>query len=171
MTGVQTCALPISLILDVGCGAGRDAKFFLDCGLQVIGIDLSEKLIEIAKKNISNARFYVMDFERLVFPKEKFDGVWASASLVHLPKERLQHVIGEIHQILRKDGLFFSSFRVGAGERFTEERRGKAILKRFYSYYKPEEVRQALMKAEFTIQDEEPDSINSGDWIFFLARK
>lgn len=160
-----------SLVLDIGCGAGRDAKFFSDFGLQVAGIDFSEKLIDIAKKKVPEGEFYVMDFENLEFSENEFDGIWASASLLHIPKKRLLSVFKKIYFVLKKDGLFYSSFRVGEGEKFTEEKRGNAILKRFYSYYEPAELRKLLEKSKFNIIKEELNSIDSRDWAFFLTKK
>lgn len=136
-----------SLVLDIGCGAGRDAFYLSSKGFSITGIDFSEKLIEIAKKKVPNGKFFVMDFENLSFPENSFDGVWASASLLHIPKERLLETLKRISLVLKKNGLFFSLFRVGEGEKLTKEKRGDAVLERFYAYYKPEEI-EALLKKQ-----------------------
>lgn len=160
-----------SSVLDVGCGAGRDASYFAQKGLLVTGIDFSEKLIEIAKKKAPSGKFSVMDFEKLSFPKNSFDGVWASASLLHIPKNKLSQNLEKINLILKKNGLFFSLFRVGKGEKITKEKRGNAILERFYAYYKPEEILDLLKKAGFKNIEWELDNGISGDWIGIFARK
>lgn len=158
-------------VLDVGCGAGRDATDITNKGFQVTGIDFSEKLIEIASKNVPRGNFSVMDFEKLDFPENNFDGVWASASLLHVPKKRLLATLEKINLVLKKGGLFFSLYRVGEGEKFTKEKRGNAILERFYTYYKPEEIRVLLERAGFREIESELDLIETGSWVGFFARK
>ncbi len=160
-----------SKILDIGCGAGRDASYFASKGFSITGIDFSKRLIEIAKNKVSGGKFSVMDFENLSFPYSNFDGVWASASLLHIPKRKLLPTLKKINLVLKKNGLFFSLFRVGEGEKLTQEKRGDAILKRFYAYYKPEEIETLLKKAGFENIESELDSIVSGEWVGFFARK
>lgn len=160
-----------SSILDIGCGAGRDALYLAQKGLLVTGIDFSEKLIEIARNKVPSGKFLVMDFENLTFAENSFDGAWASASLVHIPRERLLKTLKKINTVLKKNGLFFSLFRVGEGERLTKEKRGDAMLERFYAYYKPEELENLLKKAGFKKIVPELDTIASGDWVGIFARK
>lgn len=160
-----------SVVLDVGCGAGRDASYFISKDFSVTGIDFSEKLIDIARKKVPKGKFLVMDFEELEFTENSFDGAWASASLLHMPKERLLSVLIKINSVLKKGGLFFSLYRVGKGEKFTKEKRGNAFLERFYAYYKPDEIRSLLKKAGFKGITSELDVIETGDWVGFFARK
>ena len=158
-------------ILDVGCGAGRDAQFFIKQGLHVTGIDNSEKLIEITKDKVPGGAFFVMDFEELPLPKNSFEGIWANASLVHLPKENILPVLKRLGTVLKPGGVFFSTWRVGKGEKFTVEKRGKAELKRYYAYYQPEELASLLQKAGFTDITNDFDEIESGKWILMIAHK
>ena len=145
--------------------------YFVGKGLSIIGIDFSGRLIQIAKKKVTNGKFYVMDFENLSFPESSFDGIWACASLYHLPKENLPRVLKKINLVLKKEGLFFSLFRFGEGERFTKEKRGSAILERFGAYYYPRELEILLVKAGFHNIKFELDSMDTGEWIGFFARK
>lgn len=158
-------------ILDIGCGAGRDALYLSNQGLKVTGIDYSENLISIAKNKVPGAKFLVMDFEEIAFAEKSFDGVWANACLLHLPKNRLLPVLEKIYAILKDTSLLFASFRVGEGERFTLEKRGNAELKRFYSYYQPQELKQKLKEAGFNNVKVELDTIETGDSVAFFARK
>ncbi|MES2223573.1 MAG: class I SAM-dependent methyltransferase [Patescibacteria group bacterium] len=75
-----------SLILDVGCGGGRDSKFFVKNGLRVIGIDVSSVLINEAKKEVSKTVFKCEDILKSKFPNNHFDGIWAQAVLLHLKR-------------------------------------------------------------------------------------
>lgn len=163
-------------ILDVGCGAGRDAMYLSSKGLEVTGIDYSNKLIDIAKKKVPGVKFIVMDFEDLKFSTNSFDGVWANACLYHLPKKNLPKVLDSIHKILKEEGLFFIDLRAGEGEKFTNENRGNAMLRRYGSYYNPKEAEDMLHEAGFKSVAYELDSIEAGpkiivDWIAFFARK
>ncbi len=160
-----------SLVLDVGCGAGRDASYLIGKGLSVTGIDFPKRLVEIARKKVPNGKFLVMDFEKLDFPQNHFDGIWASASLYHIPRRNLLEALKKLNFVLKKNGLFFCLFRAGEGERFTEERRGKAVLKRFAAYYNPEELEILLSKAGFKKIISELDFIETGDWVGLFGRK
>lgn len=160
-----------SFILDVGCGAGRDAKFFIDYGFGVVGIDFSKRLLKIAKQHVPSAKFMLIDFEKLIFPKERFDGVWASASLYHIPKKKLSSVLENIYSTLKKNGLFFAVIREGNGEKMTEERRGDAVFKRFAAYYQPKELVTMLTGIGFKEVSYELDSIRTVPWIGVWGRK
>ncbi|MBI2598308.1 MAG: class I SAM-dependent methyltransferase, partial [Candidatus Diapherotrites archaeon] len=63
-------------ILDIGCGPGRDAKYFSEQGLDVTGIDLTSNFVKMASKNVPNATFKHMDMRSLDFPEDTFDGIW-----------------------------------------------------------------------------------------------
>lgn len=158
-------------ILDLGCGSGRDALYFWEKGASVTGMDISSELIKIARKTAPHCEFLVMDFEEMDFPENSFDGAWASASLLHLKKDRILRVLKKVHKFLKPNGLFFLLMRTGEGERFTVERRGNADLKRFYVYYQPEELQKLLRKASFVNIRYELDNISSGDWVGFFAAK
>lgn len=161
-----------SVVLDVGCGAGRDTQSLCQRGMRVISIDFSEKLLAIAQKNAPKAKFMVMDFENLTFKKDYFGGVWANASLLHLPKKSLQKVLNKLYDILKTDGIFFSTFRVGIGARFTNEKRGNATLKRFYQYYQEDELLGMLKESGFILDHFELDAKqNENDWIAFFCKK
>lgn len=162
---------PGSSILDIGCGAGRDAAYFVQKGLAVTGIDFSEKLIDIVKEKVPAGKFFVIDFEDLSFPEESFDGAWANASLYHIPKTHLAGVFQKVHDVLKKGGIFLSTYRVGEGEKFMKEKRGNATLERFGAYYQPEEIEKILHQAGFGSIKFDLDHIETGDWMRFLARK
>lgn len=105
------------LILDAGCGFGRDTKVFIDRGFKVIGIDLSEKLLEIAKINIPQAKFIKMDLRILDFPDNYFDAIWCNAVLLHLSIEDIKKALDEFYRVLKHGGKLFVSFKKGEGSR------------------------------------------------------
>ncbi len=93
-------------ILDLGCGNGRLLEIFKDKKVDYIGVDNSEKLIEIAKKKYSKARFQVADALNLPFPNNYFDKVFCIAVLHHIPSEefRLQF-LKEARRVLKSEGF------------------------------------------------------------------
>lgn len=80
--------------MDIGCGAGVPVdKFFLEKGFKVTGIDLSEKMIKLAKKNLSNGNFFVKDMTEIDFPENSFDAVVSFYAIFHIPKRRTPSAI------------------------------------------------------------------------------
>ena len=84
-------------ILDFGCGAGRDTKYFLSRGYQVDAVDGSEQLCRIASE-YTGIKVRQMLFQELD-EKEKYDGIWACASILHLPKKQLREVLKNIFPV------------------------------------------------------------------------
>lgn len=107
-------------ILDAGCGSGRDTKAFLDRGYAVTAFDASERLAASASQ-LAGVPVQVLRFQDMAFDGE-FDGVWASASLLHVPRVEMHDVIRQIVKALRIGGTFYASFKLGSGERFDGER-------------------------------------------------
>lgn len=98
-----------SLILDAGCGSGRDAKNFLELGYEVEAFDISPAMVEEATKNsgilVSMASFQTMDW------KNKFNGIWACASLLHVPREKMNLVFNNLSIALKSKGILYCSFK------------------------------------------------------------
>ncbi len=95
-------------ILDFGCGPGRDLKTFKQMGHQAIGLDGSIKFVEMAKK-FSQCEVWHQDFLNLKLPKKKFDGIFANASIFHIPSQCLNDVLSHIYNSLKYEGVFFCS--------------------------------------------------------------
>ena len=100
-------------ILDAGCGSGRDSKAFIQNGFSVVAFDASMELCKLASEYISQ-EVWQMRFEEMSFDEE-FDGVWACASLLHVPKEDMKDVLERIYNSLQKGGIFYASFKYGDG--------------------------------------------------------
>lgn len=101
------------LILDLGCGSGRDSKFFLSQGYRVEAVDGSPELCKLAEQVIGQP-VKCMLFQDLS-AIEKYDGIWACASLLHLPLEELQPVLKKCALALKPDGVMYLSFKYGTG--------------------------------------------------------
>jgi len=95
-------------ILDFGCGPGRDLITFRDMGHEAVGLDGSEKFAEMARAN-SGCEVWQQDFLHLALPEERFDGVFANASLFHCPSQELPGVLQQLHRTLKTGGILFSS--------------------------------------------------------------
>jgi SAM-dependent methyltransferase len=107
-------------ILDLGCGSGRDTKYFMDKSYEVVAIDASEKMVE-ATKRLANAVVLQLRFDQINF-KNEFDGIWACASLLHVPETALKNVLELCLQALRPTGVIYASFKHGSGQRFERGR-------------------------------------------------
>lgn len=98
-------------ILDIGCGSGRDTKYFMGKGYSVTAIDASENICNWARRyvgkdikniNVEDIRYY-----------EEFDGIWASASLLHVPKNNMADVLNKCMTALRQGGVLYASWKYG----------------------------------------------------------
>ena len=105
-------------ILDLGCGSGRDTKTLMSKGYDVVPVDGSEGMCRVASENLGMP-VRRLDFSDLDYVKE-FDGVWACASLLHVPSAELPRTIMLIHRSLRSDGVLFANFKEGVYGGFAE---------------------------------------------------
>ena len=102
---------PKAYILDFGCGSGRDAKAFMDLGYRVDAVDGSPELCRIASDLIGKPVKHMLFDELSAF--EQYDGVWACASILHLPKGKLVDVLHKISKAMKADGVLYTSFKYG----------------------------------------------------------
>ena len=125
-----------ALILDFGCGSGRDSKYFLEKGFRVEATDGSAEMCKIATRN-TGLEVKLMLFAELS-EAEKYDGIWACASILHLTEEELEDVWLKMIKATNKGGYIYTSFKYGdfrgyRGERYytdyTEETFHKFIRK------------------------------------------
>jgi len=107
-------------ILDLGCGSGRDSKYFASKGYSIVPIDGSEKICEKASE-VSGVKAECVNFNELDY-YEEFDAVWACASLLHIDESELPDVIGRIHAALKPSGIIYASFKYGMGTRVKGDR-------------------------------------------------
>lgn len=90
-------------VLDVGCGPGHDTNYLRKKGLDCIGIDLSERMIEIARQNFGK-KFEIMDFFNLKFKNDYFDGLWCSSVFVHVARNDLPKILRNFRKVLKNNG-------------------------------------------------------------------
>lgn len=123
-------------ILELGCGGGQDCAYMLSKGFDVTPTDGSAELARQAEKLIGRP-VKVMRFEELA-AREEFDGVWAEASLLHVPRADLPGVLSLIRNALKEDGVFHASFKAGTGE-------GHDDFGRYYNYPSREWLQKLLV--------------------------
>lgn len=114
-----------STILELGCGNGRDSAEMLLRGYDVTPTDGTPEIATEASilpgRPVGLLRFEDLDFDAA------FDGIWASAALLHVARADLPHVLATIHRALRPSGTFYASFKAGKSE-------GRDALGRYYNY-------------------------------------
>ena len=98
-------------ILDLGCGSGRDSMNFMKLGYEVTAVDGSKELAKRASVLLGK-EVIVSTFEELEL-KEKFHGIWACASLLHIKREDLKIVLNNLYNNLDDNGVFYMSFKYG----------------------------------------------------------
>jgi SAM-dependent methyltransferase len=108
-------------LLDAGCGSGRDARWFRASGYRVEAFDASPALAALATQHcglpVAVRRFQDIDWQ------SRFDGVWACASLLHVPRDALPDVLRRLARTLKPGGVLYASFKYGRGECEREGRR------------------------------------------------
>ncbi len=107
-------------ILDLGCGTGRDSCYFLARGFAVEAVDGSSEMVSIAREN-TGLDVRHMYFEDMSY-RDRFDGIWACASLLHTPSGNLPSMLLSCFRALGKDGILYLSFKEGTFEGMREGR-------------------------------------------------
>ncbi len=153
-------------ILDAGCGSGRDSRMFKTYGYNVVAMDGSKKMCKLASEHIGqevvHKRFQEVDF------KETFDGIWAAASLLHVPSSEIEVVLGRLKDSLKPSGVFYASFKYGD---FEGERNGR------YFHDLTEDTAKALFtKVGFIVEKmwitgDVREGRGEEKWINILAKK
>lgn len=154
-------------VLDLGCGSGRDSLFLIEEGFDVTALDGSSELCELAEIHIGqevlNMRFEEIDFQ------EVFDGVWACASLLHVPEKKIDMIVEKVIKSLNKKGILYMSFKYGD---FSGERNG-----RYFKDYNTREIKELIARHKeleiieiFKTNDLREERADE-KWIHVLAKK
>jgi SAM-dependent methyltransferase len=130
LNGFLALLPPAGSILELGCGAGNHAAEMLAAGFKLRATDGSPEMAAIASRRLGHP-VETLRFDELD-AREVYDGVWASACLLHVPRDQLAGVLSRIRRALKHDGVFYASYKVGHGEG------GRDSLGRYYNYPSPE---------------------------------
>ncbi len=129
---------PGGSILELGCGAGNHAAVILAAGFKLRATDGSSEMADVASRRLGHP-VETMLFHELD-EQDAYDGVWASACLLHVPRVELADVLARVHRALKPDGVFYASFKIGEGD-------GRDSLGRYYNYASPEWLRATYAAA------------------------
>ena len=153
-------------ILDLGCGSGRDTLAFLQKAYQVEAIDYSESLVKKAQEltglPVRHQSFYELDEEN------KYDGVWACASLLHCERQKLPEVLSRILRTLKAGGVLYMSFKYGSTDR-EKDGRNFTDLNEHQAHELVREVPGFLLLQQWITVDQRPD--RAEEWLNILLRK
>lgn len=128
-------------LLEIGTGTGRDAKFFQDRGLKIVGIDISPVMVAFCRQK--GLDVHEMDVVDIQFPDRSFDAIYAMNSLLHLSKAEFPKVLCRIHQLLKPDGVAFLG-QYGGMDYENIWDKDFYTPKRFFSFYTDEKLREAV---------------------------
>lgn len=136
-------------LLELGAGAGKDSRYFMDMGLEVTAVDLSSEMVKICKSKYIDA--YELDFYNISTLNKQFDCIWAMNSLLHVLKADLPEVLGSINSVLGSNGLFYMGVYGGedSEKEFAVEATGTS---RYFASYTDEGLKEILSKV-FDIVD------------------
>ena len=141
-------------ILDAGCGPGVDVVYIASKGFDVIGVDLSEKMLEIAKRKNPRIFFQKADIRKLNFKPNTFDGVIASFSLIHIPKKDVNKTVDNFYKLLKPRGVIYIGIQEGKSQEIFLIEPLKPDEKIFLNIISAREIKEILTKAGFIVLDE-----------------
>lgn len=146
-----TLVKPNGLVLDVGCGTGRDTAVLQSHNLHVVGLDLTFEMMVYGRKN-GNLGHYVQAEMQALPIAQGVDGIWASASLLHLPPDHIPETLSQFHHLLAPNGIFYCTIKQGDGDAWTPISYQEEAP-RYFNYWQAEPWNTQLETAGFTIVD------------------
>lgn len=166
-------SLPKGKILEIGCGGGRDAMWFLKQPTYVyLGTDLSLGLLRVAKKINPKGKFRYLDLYHLSFPSQSFDGIWSAATLLHVPKRRLPKVLRNIHRMLRPNGVGCITIKEKRDVDEKTIRQNKyGGEERFFAFWTKRDFMALLQRSGFAVLQTYRKTEEENIWLSFIFRK
>ena len=167
------------LVLDVGCGGGTKSKYLISKGLKVLGIDFSENLINIARREVPGAEFLVMDIHDINTLKENFNGIFMQAVLLHILKGEVKGILQKAVQKLNIGGYLYVAVREkiegGVDEEVKKENDYGYEYERFFSYFTKDEFKAYFKDLGLELVYENAVSpsriVRQSRWIQIIGKK
>ena len=157
-------------LLDLGCGAGQDARYLMTLGHRVIGLDRTMPLLRFAKRRSESLPLVQADLRALPIRAGTLDGVWAAASLMHLPKPMARQVLVQLRDSVQPQGLLAATVTHGWRSRIKQK---GWMPGRYFARWKKDELARALHRAGWdvlflcVVSNQE----RKGRWINVIARR
>lgn len=158
---------PGALVLELGCGGGQDSARMRERGFAIDATDGIEAMVKKANERFDlGAR--ALRFDELA-TRERYDAIWAHATLLHCPRAELPDALARIHRALKRGGLHYASYKLGDGE-------GRDLLGRLHNFPSRDWILARYLEAGFALVDHPvlPGMASDGtqrDWIHITARK
>lgn len=162
-------------ILDLGCGPGNFAQYLVSKGFEVIGIDISSKMLNIAKSHLPQISFHQGDFRSIPYADQSFDAIFSAYSLIHIPQTDVVQVIGEMRRVLKGEGTVLVLVQSGNHDHFIQEPL-KPELQNFVNFFQLEQLAQDFQEQGFQIKEhieipiDDPDNLTDSI-LFLIAQK
>lgn len=161
-------------ILDVGSGPGEFAKYLLEKGFIVEGIDLSDEMLGIAQQKVPEAKFTKMDMRRLTFHEESFNGLLVAYSLIHIPSSDLSDTLKGFYRLLKQNGHILLITQRGKADQLVDEG-FKPDEKMFFNFFTIERLNRILEAARFKVVFQEErrshDAYTMSDTVIYTIIK
>ena len=165
-----TCLPTDAKLLDLGCGAGQDAGDLDRRGYRVVGVDRSSSLLSLGRRRFRALPLVRADLRQLPFRGKSFDGLWAAASLIHLPKPVARCVLADLSKFIRPGGLLAATMTYGVKSRIVTD---GWVPGRYFARWKKDEFARAICRAGWNILKLQiiTNRERKGRWLNVLAQK
>ena len=160
---------PKARILDLCCGCGYESMRLASLGADVVGADLSEKSLNIAREKNPKISFYKKDMLESYADLGEFDGIACIAGIIHIEENKLERVFQNMDEVLNDDGYLLLVFKTGGMNKQTIELNGEVYARNFIYHTKTELNKHCKNYFNF-VKDLTPSIDNSG-WKFYIYKK
>ena len=157
-------------VLDLGCGPAQDSRFLDRRGFRVVGLDGTWPFLRRARRRSRRLPLVLADLSDPPFRSASFGGIWAGASLIHLPKTVLRKTLRTLHNLTEDEAWFGATFSHGTGAGIVQ---GGWIPGRYFSFWRKEELARAIEANGWTpfVLKVVSNQERKGRWLNLIARK